>query len=146
MPVGRTCSRGRPPGKHVAELKGSDTVAGDAFGDSVSISDATVVVGAPYYANQAGRAYVFTKTTAGWRQTAELTGSDTVAGDQFGWSVVMSGTIAIGAPFHANQAGRAYLFMKTTAGWKQAIELKGSDTVAGDDFGLSLTVSSATPP
>ncbi|MGA8679070.1 MAG: FG-GAP repeat protein, partial [Acidimicrobiales bacterium] len=86
--------------KHVAELKGSDTVAGDAFGDSVSISDATVVVGAPYYANQAGRAYVFTKTTAGWRQTAELTGSDTVAGDQFGWSVAMSGTIAIGAPFH----------------------------------------------
>ena len=52
-----------PIGKQLAELKGSDTVAGDYFGSSVAISGTTAVVGAPFHAKHAGRAYVFTKTT-----------------------------------------------------------------------------------
>lgn len=39
-----------------------------------------------------GTACVFTKTTGAWKQTAELTGSDTVDGDQFGSEVAISGT------------------------------------------------------
>ena len=47
----------------------------------------------------AGRAYVFTKTATGWKQVAELKGSDTVASDYFGYSVAISGTTAVvGAP------------------------------------------------
>ena len=52
-------------GKQLAELKGSDTVAGDFFGSSVAISGTTAVVGAGQYDSYAGRAYVFTQTTAG---------------------------------------------------------------------------------
>jgi len=37
---------------------------------------------------------VFTKTPTGWKQVAELKGSDTVAGDDFGDSVAISGTTA----------------------------------------------------
>jgi len=48
----------------VAELQGSDTVAGDEFGSAVAISDTTAVVGAGDHAGHAGRAYVFTKTAA----------------------------------------------------------------------------------
>ena len=56
-------------------------------------------MGAPGYAGHAGRAYVFTKTGAGWKQAAELKGSDTAAGDYFGYSVAISGTTAVvGAP------------------------------------------------
>jgi hypothetical protein len=48
---------------------------------------------------------------AGWGRVAELKGSDTVAGDDFGASVAISGTIAlVGAPGHAHGSGRAYVF------------------------------------
>jgi nucleoside-specific outer membrane channel protein Tsx len=131
--------------KQTAELKGSDTVAGDLFGESVAISGTTVVVGALLHAKGAGRAYVFIGTGAGWTQVAELKGSDTVAGDTFGNSVAISGTtVAVGASGHANNAGRAYVFTKTVRGWKQTAELEGADTVAGDTFGNSVAISGTT--
>ena len=131
--------------KQAAELKGSDTNPGDNFGSSVAISGTTVVVGAYRHAKDAGRAYVFTKTASGWRQAAELRGSDTVTDDLFGWSVAVSGTIAVvGAAGYANYEGRAYVFTKTASGWKQAAELKGSGNVTKDGFGTSVAVSGTT--
>jgi hypothetical protein len=89
---------------------------------------------------------VFAKTGAGWKQAAELKGSDTVAGDYFGGSVAISGTtIVAGAPVFTKEAGQAYVFTNTASGWKQATELKGSDTVAGDAFGDSVAISGTTP-
>ena len=129
----------------LAELKGSDTVTGDLFGDSVAISGATVVVGAWGHAGEAGRAYLFTETATGWNQVAELKGSDTVGHDLFGYSVAVSGTtVVVGAFGTAKGAGRAYVFTETQAGWKQAAELRGSDTVAGDNFGYSVAISGTT--
>ena len=128
--------------KQAAELKGSDTVAGDGFGRTVAISGTSAVVGADGHAKAAGRAYVFTKTGAGWKQAAELNGSDTVAGDYFGYSVAISGANAlVGAPVFTKEAGQAYVFTDTASGWKQAAELKGSGTVAGDGFGYSVAIS-----
>jgi len=144
--AGATSPRTIPTiGKQLAELKGSDTVAGDYFG-SVAISGTTAIVGAHgHNPNGAGRAYVFAKTGATWKQVAELKGSDTVATDNFGSSVAISGTTAIvGATGHANSAGRAYVFTKTGATWKQVAELKGSDTVANDEFGWSVAISGTT--
>ena len=131
--------------KQAAELKGSDTVAGDYFGDSLAISGATTFVGADGHVKSAGRAYVFTNVATGWEQVAELKGSDTVAGDGFGYAVAISGTtVIVGAPDHAKDAGRAYVFTDATAGWKQAAELKGSDTVANNGFGVSVAISGMT--
>ena len=131
-----------------AELKGSDAGPGDCFGESVAISGATVILGAPgagCNASNAGRAYVFTQSAARWKQTAELKGSDTVAGDAFGFSVAMSGnTILVGAYGHGRLSSRAYVFTKSTAGWRQTGELRGSDTVAGDWFGSSVAISGGT--
>jgi len=127
------------------KLEGDDTVAKDDFGDSVAISGSTIVVGAFDHASEAGRAYVFTKGATGWRQVAELVGSDTVAGDGFGVSVAISGgTVAIGSGLAASDAGRGYLFTKGTTGWRQAAELVGSGIVAGDGFGDSVAVSGST--
>ena len=132
-------------GKQLAELKGSDTLGGDAVGVSVAISGPTAIVGAPGSAKDAGRAYVFAETAAHWNEVAELKGSDTVANDGFGYAVAISGTTAIaGAPDHAKDAGRAYVFTNTAAGWKQAAELKGSDTVADNGFGVSVAISGKT--
>ncbi|MGD0441754.1 MAG: hypothetical protein ABSB52_14150 [Acidimicrobiales bacterium] len=128
-----------------AAFKGSDTVAGDFFGDSVAISGSTAVVGAWGHNRDAGRAYVFQESKGHWRQVAELKGSDTVAGDFFGDSVAISGaTAVVGAENHAGDAGRAYLFTRTASGWKQVAEVDGPDTVAGDWLGYSVAVSGAT--
>ncbi|MGO9333283.1 MAG: FG-GAP repeat protein [Acidimicrobiales bacterium] len=132
-------------GTQLAELKGSDTATYNFFGGSVAISGTTAVVGAPGHARGAGRAYVFTRTAGAWKPTAELKGSDTVAGDLFGGSVAISGTtVVVGAEDHALAAGRAYVFTKVAGVWKQAAELKGSDTVAADTFGSSVAVSGTT--
>jgi hypothetical protein len=134
-----------PIGTQLAELKGSDTVAGDFFGRSVAISGTTAVVSAPFHGNSAGEAFVFTKTATGWKQLAELKGSDTIAGDEFGYSVAISGnTAVVGALGHGKNAGRAYVFTETATGWKQLAELKGSDTIAGDEFGYSVAISGNT--
>jgi hypothetical protein len=78
---------------------------------SVAISGTTAIAGAPGYSKDAGRAYVFAKTGSVWKQAAELKGSDTVASDDFGYTVAISGATAIaGAEGHAKDAGRAYVF------------------------------------
>ena len=88
---------------------------------------------------------MFDGTASGWKQAAELVGSDTAAGDGFGISVAMAGTaVVVGATGHAASAGRAYVFDGTPSGWKQAGELVGSDTVAGDEFGFSVGISGTT--
>ena len=132
-----------------AELKGSDTAPGDFFGSSVAVSAKIALVGAPYHAKGAGRAYVFVGTANGWTQAAELKDPDTATGpkssENFGWSVAVAGTTAVvGAPLQAKGAGRAYVFTKTATGWKQAAVLKGGDSAAGDEFGSSVAVAGTT--
>ena len=133
-----------PIGAQLAELKGSDTIAGDDFGTSVAISGTTVIVGADGHANGAGRAYVFSEAAGVWKQTAELVGSDTVAGDIFGAVAISPSTVVVGANGHAKNAGRVYVFSEAAGVWKQTAELKGSDTTPGDCFGDSVTVSGST--
>ncbi len=137
--------RSTPPiGRQLAELKGSDTIADNGFGVSVAISGTTIAVCAPGHSKDAGQEYMFTNTASGWKQAAELKGSDTVATDYFGESVAISANCAVvGAPVHAKSAGRAYLFTKTASGWRQIAELKGSDTVAFDYLG-PVSISGGT--
>ena len=96
-----------------AYLKASNTGAGDHFGDAVSVSGDTVVVGAfgessaatgvngdetDNSALGAGAAYVFVRDAGGWSQQAYLKVSNTDLGDQFGGSVAVSGdTVVVGA-------------------------------------------------
>ncbi len=131
--------------EQVAPLLGSDSVANDEFGNSVAISGTTAVVGAWFHAGYAGRAYVFENSGGAWRQVAPLLGSDTVAGDWFGSSVAVSGTTIVVGAWLADETGRAYVFEKSGAGWKEAAELKASDSSGFDDyFGDSVAISGRT--
>ncbi|HYA45147.1 MAG TPA: FG-GAP repeat protein [Acidimicrobiales bacterium] len=136
----------RPSGwQQVAELAGPDNAANDAFGDAVDASGGTVVVGAEERVHGFGRAYVFQERPSGWQQVAELAGSDTAAGDNFGSSVAVSGrTAVVGASGRADGAGRAYVFQEGVSGWYQTAELAGPGTSAGDNFGWSVAVSGET--
>ncbi len=142
----------------VAKLTASDAAAGDHFGESVSISDDTAIVGAHFdddVPNDSGSAYVFVKPGGGWadaNEDAKLTASDATAGDAFGISVSISGDTAIvGAHFDddvPNDSGSAYVFVKPGGGWSGSLtedaKLTASDATAGDAFGISVSISDVT--
>ncbi len=158
-----------------AYLKASNAEAGDEFGFSVSISGDTVVVGAHRESStsiglngnqndnnavNSGAAYVYTRSGTTWTQQAYIKASNTGPGDEFGFSVAMSGdTVVVGAPFEssnamgvdgnqsdnsASGAGATYVFVRSGTTWGQQAYLKASNTDAGDLFGSSVGVSSDT--
>ncbi|MEJ7624576.1 MAG: hypothetical protein WKF34_11350 [Pyrinomonadaceae bacterium] len=158
-----------------AYLKASNTGADDQFGDSVAVSGDTVVVGAIFEASNAigvngdqtinlaagsGAAYVFTRSGTTWSQQAYLKASNTGVGDQFGFSVAISGdTVVVGARFEDSNAigvngdqtnnsavdsGAAYVFTRIGTAWSQQAYLKASNTGVGDQFGFSVAISGDT--
>ena len=134
-----------------AQLTASDAAVNDNFGWSVAVSGDTAVVGAPYddrSAADAGSAYVFVRTGPTWAQQAKLTASDAAAGDEFGYSVAVSGdTAVVGAPYDDSPAanvGSAYVFVRTGGTWAQQATLSASDAGANDIFGYSVAVSDDT--
>jgi FG-GAP repeat len=156
-----------------AYLKASNTpivAMSGAFGHSVAVSGDTVIIGAPFDsssttgvnsvpnlgASSSGAAYVFVRSAGAWSQQAYLKASNTGSGDQFGYSVSISGdTLVVGAWLEdsgttgvnstpdesASQAGAAYLFVRSGTTWSQQAYLKASNTGAGDLFGYSVGVS-----
>ena len=140
----------------VAKLTAADA-AEDRFGWSVAISGDTVIVGAPFddhAGERSGSAYLFARDRGGagaWGQVAKLTAADGAAGDEFGWSVALSGDAAIvGAPFDADAgdaSGSVYLFARDQGGtesWDQVAKLTAGDAAAGDAFGSSVVLSGDT--
>ncbi|MCX6592520.1 MAG: hypothetical protein NTZ56_13440 [Acidobacteria bacterium] len=159
-----------------AYLKASVYTGGDyLFGNSVAVSGNTVVVGAPREdsngtgingagtdnsATDAGAAYVFVRSGGTWTQQAYLKASNTDPGDNFGYSVAISGnTIVVGALSEsggatgvngnaanngAAQSGAAYVFVRSGSTWTQQAYLKASNTEAGDNFGVSVGIDGDT--
>ena len=143
-----------------AYLKASNTYSDDGFGQSVAISDDTVVVGAYYKWGETGAAYVFTRIGAAWSQQAYLQASNVRPTDRFGQAVAISGdTIMVGAWLEDSNAtgvngdqldnsfadaGAVYLFTRSGTAWTQQAYLKASNTGAGDNFGVSMAISGDT--
>ena len=156
-----------------AYLKASNTGAGDFFGQSVAVSDDTVVVGAyledssttgvnsvpDESAGDSGAAYVFTRSGMTWSQQAYLKASNTGASDNLGYSVAVSDdTVVVGAFWEnssttgvnstpdesAGDSGAAYVFTRSGVAWSQQAYLKASNTGADDRFGGAVAVSGDT--
>ena len=140
------------------KLVSSDGEEGDWFGVSVAVDQNTVLVGAPQDRNNIGddigSVYVFSKgSDGGWRQTAKLVSSDGGEDDWFGVSVAVDqNTAVVGAVGNNHDSGAdsgsVYVFTKNPdRGWVTATEtakLTGSDSAAGDNFGISVAVDSDT--
>lgn len=135
-----------------AELTGSDTSGGGGsfFGVSVSIGGNTIVVGATDTdVSLPGAAYVFVEPAGGWvssTQTAELTPSDGILYEWFGFSVSIAGdTIAVGAP--ADDVfpydGAVYMFMRPSEGWANMTETAKLTGSTGN-LGWSVATSENT--
>jgi hypothetical protein len=147
----------------LAVLRSNDTLSSSLFGDAVSTSGDTIVVGDymdDKYGTDSGATYVFVRDGLTWIQQAYLKGSNTEAGDQFGRSVSISGeTIVVGAigedsnatgvngtqtDNSATDSGAAYVFVRVGTIWTQQAYLKASNTGAGDHFGFSVSISEDT--
>ncbi len=92
---------------------------------------------------------MFTQSGSSWTQRAELTASDGAAGDNFGYSVAISGnTVVVGAGWAKvggnTYQGAVYVFTGSGSSWAQTAELNASDGVAYGVFGVSVAISGAT--
>ncbi|WP_174302262.1 FG-GAP repeat protein, partial [Vibrio sagamiensis] len=158
-------------------IKASNTEAGDRFGYSVALSSDgnTLAVGANAEdsngtgvdsdqtnnsAGNSGAVYLFRYSASTWAQEAYIKGSNTEAGDNFGYSVALSSdgnTLAVGANAEdsngtgvdsdqtnnsASSSGAVYLFRYSAFKWAQEAYIKASNTEASDSFGKSVALSS----
>ena len=126
---------------------------GALFGESVSLFDGVVVVGA-YGAGGWGQAYVFGRDQGGtnnWGEVAVLKAHDADSGDWFGHSVgVSNGVVLVGSPFDddgGDDSGAAYVFRRDLGGaerWGEAAKITASDASSDASFGVSVAVSGDT--
>jgi hypothetical protein len=122
--------------------------ARDSFGESVSVSGGTAIVGANTGSGM-GTAYVYTMTSSGWPSEPSDTWPDPAAqsGDDFGSAVSVSGKLAVvGADGTDASAGAAYIYKQSTSGWPSSptVSLQDPAATAGDEFGDSVSVTGAT--
>ena len=129
-------------GKQLHKIVGEDTVAGDEFGISVGISDATAIVGA--HMHDTGMAYLFDVESG--QQTGKLISEDADSGSLFGVAVALDGNTAlVGARYDdefGTAAGAAYLFDTSTQ--QQMHKLTAHDATNGDRFGMYVDVDGNT--
>lgn len=159
--------------RSIGYFKASNTDPDDYFGTSVTLSadGSTLAVGAPGESSRgvgagqgnndepnAGVVYVFRFNGVEWQQQAYIKGSNTLAGDRFGWSVSLSGDgnrLVIGAPSEdsastgvggeqrdesARNAGAVYAF-DFNGSWQQEAYIKASNTGEADQFGSAVRLS-----
>lgn len=87
---------------------------------------------------------VITPAGAG-QQVARLTAWDAQAGDGFGWSVALSGQVAlIGAPTHDPTPGPGSAYLYNTITGDPLFTLAASDATVGDRFGAAVAVNNNT--
>ncbi|WAC11494.1 T9SS type A sorting domain-containing protein [Dyadobacter pollutisoli] len=149
----------------IKKITASTRGFGDRFGWSVSINGDYAIVGANLEKEDAleantlsssGSAYIFKKDQGGadnWGQIKKITASVRASGDNFGWSVSISGDYAIvGAPYENEDAleantlsfpGSAYIFKKDQGGadnWGQVQKVTASVRAGLDYFGWFVSI------
>jgi FG-GAP repeat len=137
QPVARTQPIGSPPWAE--------------FGVSVAAASETIFVAATPMRNGKrgpGTVHVFQHRSAGWVRTDVLSASEMAVEDPFGVSMAADGgTLVVGAQYadaRGADSGQAYVFERDNGRWHQAAMLSASDAVAGDQFGLTVSVSGGT--
>jgi len=133
------------------KIQASDLQASDLFGQSVSISGDTVVVGAyseDTGGSDAGSVYIFTRSGTTWTQQQKIQASDPEAEDTFGNSVSIDGdTVVVGAQYEdtgGTSAGAAYVFTRSGTTWTEQQKIVASDAQATDYFGQAVAIDGDT--
>jgi len=120
-------------------------VPGDEFGESVSVSGNTALVGS----NFDDAAYVFVRSGTAWNLEARLMPDSSTATTGLGSSVSLDqDTAVVGSPFEnttgGNTAGAVFIFTRSGTTWSQQAKLEANDAAASDNFGRSVSVEGDT--
>jgi FG-GAP repeat protein len=132
-----------------AKLTASDGFLSNFFGSAVAVNGGATLVGA-YRANSFpnfGKAYVFVRSGNVWTEQAKLIASD--GGGEFGISVALNGTTAVigadtGFINPGDNAGAAYVFVRSGNTWSEQAKLTASDGASGDAFGYAVGLNGDT--
>jgi hypothetical protein len=137
-----------------AKLTAADGDSWDYFGYSVTLFGDHVAVGARWDEDNgpnSGAAYVFDRNLGGpnaWGQRTKLLAADGANGDDFGYSLSLSGDwLLVGGPNRDDNgadSGAVYVFLRNLGGtdlWGQQAKLEPADGVSYDHFGISVSLS-----
>ncbi len=127
-----------------ARLTASDSEPFDDFGEAVSISNNTIVVGTPSDDDNGpntGAAYVFVRNGNQWTEQAKLTASDMASQMNFGHSVAVLGERIVVGARPIDGIGAVYIFERVSGIWNEEEKLTPSDGVLDDFFGTSVSLS-----
>jgi hypothetical protein len=131
-------------------------VFNDELGISVALSGETVLAGASRPAVGggvvAGKAHIFVRSGDTWSLQQTLTASDGGPGDQFGFSVGLSGdTALVGVPRYnqffptsLEKSGLAYVFVRSGVTWSRQQTLTDAGATRFGIFGYSVSLSGDT--
>jgi hypothetical protein len=129
----------------MVKLTAPDASAHDEFGGAVALAGDVGVVGAQHDGHagiDSGSAYVLRYNGSNWVHEQKLTASDAGPSQRFGWSVAISGDVAlVGARGVNSFTGAAYLFRHEAGQWTEEQMLTASDAATGDRFGSSVALS-----
>jgi hypothetical protein len=136
------------------KIQAGDKATSDYFGWSVSISGDYAIVGAPYEdtggTTDAGAAYIYKRdpSTGVWGSEQKIQASDKQQGDEFGFSVSISGDYAIVGAYledtgGTTNAGAAYIYKRdsSTGVWGSEQKIQASDKQTQDQYGHSVSIS-----
>ncbi len=140
-------------GRQLARLVAADGIGQDFLGSSVTLAGDLALVGAPaFFTGRSGAAYLFHARTG--QQLGKITASNGVANDSFGFSVSLSGSLAVvgasgargGPGSTVANAGAAYVYdvsgdFVLGGGVSELAILTASDGAGGDFFGGSVSLS-----
>ena len=109
----------------------------ELFGWSISGG----LIGAPGADQGTGAAYLFRREADAWTQTARFQPSSLNPGDDFGWAVLSSEEMFVGAPRYGSgntRPGSVYVFEFDALRWREIQEIRSPDGRPNDAFGASL--------
>lgn len=128
------------------KLVPSNGSGGDAFGFDVAIDNNLIAIGAYAKDNVAtddGAVYLY-RYSGTWNIEDELTASDPVMDDWFGYSVGVANDLVISGAYHKDdlgtESGAFYLFGFDQSIWIEELKVEASDGEFGDQFGQALGV------
>ncbi|MEO5914550.1 MAG: choice-of-anchor D domain-containing protein [Luteolibacter sp.] len=119
---------------------------GDSFGDSVSVSGNTALIGATGTGSSTGRAYVYIRNGTTWSEQKQF--SPGAGGYNFGISVVVEGdTALIGSDVVGSagtNSGSVYVFARDQTTWSLQAKLTPDEATPDANFGWAVALKGNT--
>jgi hypothetical protein len=127
-----------------ARLTANDGDAADRFGVGIALDGDTAVIGADLdgdNGNNAGSAYVFTRSGTIWTQAQKLYSSESIPNGFFGRFAALSGDAALFGATYNPPWGAAFLFVRSGGVFSEVSKLTSRDPSFGVGSSVALTDS-----